>query len=87
MLVETGNAHFSHWTRVDVRGWQYDMCGHTRGCVEYFCHVANYDQKNFRVVTTPNLDNHEIDPAELEIRGELASECASVVLKYFIRSE
>ena len=25
----------------DAKGWQYDMCGHTRGCVEYYCQVAD----------------------------------------------
>ena len=69
------------FTSTSIRGWQYDMIGHSKSVVEYYCKIAGIKPESLRTVKTPCLDDHEINPAELEIKGNLAAESASIVLK------
>ena len=74
-------------SKTQVRAWQYDMCGHTRGCVEYYCAVAGIKTSDLREVSTPNIDDHQISQKELEENGVLAKSCASIVLKILYTAE
>ena len=64
-----------------MRGWQYDMIGHSKGVVDYYCKITGIKPETLRVVKTPSLDDHEVNAGDLETRGNLAAEAASIVLK------
>ena len=61
--------------------WQYDMRGHVKGIVQRYCEIVGTDVSKLRNVKTPCIDDHEIHPEELEIKGELASVASSLVLQ------
>ena len=57
------------------------MIGHSKGVVEYYLKLTGTKAEQLRAVKTPSLDDHEINPADLETKGKLAAEAASIVLK------
>ena len=69
------------WKNPRVAGWQYDMIGHSTGVVDYYCKLTNTKKESLRMVKTPSLDDHEVNPNDLEVKGNLAAEAASIVLK------
>ena len=82
-LTNQSSAMAAAGKNPDVRGWQYDMIGHSKGVVEYYCKIAAIKPEALRAVKPPSLDDHEINPSDLEAKGNLAAEAASIVLKAF----
>lgn len=56
------------------------MTGHAEKCVEKYLEMTNTKVEALKKVTTPNLDDHQLDPKDFETQGELKATSASVVL-------
>ena len=41
-------------------GWQYDMTGHTKQCVEKYLELAGLKESSLKPVATPCIDDHQI---------------------------
>ena len=48
------------------------MHGHVSRCVENYCELANVKVESLKKVTTPNLDDHQLQPEDFEDKGKLA---------------
>ena len=48
----------------NVSGWQYDMTGHAKQCVEKYLELAKQDKSTLKVVATPCLDKRQIAPED-----------------------
>ena len=56
------------------------MCGHVKQCVQKYFELSGNTLSSLKQVGTPCIDDHQIQPHELEARGELSSCAARVVL-------
>ena len=45
--------------------WFYDMAGHAKKCVEFFCEVANKTTRQLFKVATPCIDDHQFKEEEM----------------------
>ena len=64
-----------------VRGYAYDMAGHTRASVERYLELAGKPMSSLQPVATPCLDDHLLDPHDDVNPGRLKEESAKIVLK------
>ena len=62
-----------------ISSWSYDMEGHAKNCVERYCEFEKTTQQRYRV-TTPCMDDHQIEEEEHESVGELSTVCSQIVL-------
>ena len=62
--------------------WSYDMEGHAQKCVERFCELANKKVEPLYKVSSPCLDDHQLQQKELESVGKLSEVCSTIVLEY-----
>ena len=60
----------------DIKSIVYDMQGFIHQCVDRYCELAKVDKDSLKAVPTPCLDDHQIDPSELESPGRFGSEAA-----------
>ena len=67
--------------RAKTSAWSYDMEGHARKCVEWYCELANTKTEQLYKVSSPCLDDHQIRKEELENKCELSEVCFLIVLK------
>ena len=56
--------------------WSFAMEGHAQECVDRHCECAPKTVDQFQKVSTPNLDDHQIKPEDLEVVGELLETCS-----------
>ena len=64
-----------------IRGWYYEMSGHTRQCVERYLELSGKKESSLKPVATPCLDDQMFAPEDWETKGELTPIAARVVLK------
>ena len=64
-----------------VKGYQYEMCGHSEQCVERYLELTGKDESSLRQVATPCIDDHLIPPEDFEAKGEVSPVAARIVLK------
>ena len=57
------------------------MVGFTDECVDKCLEVPNTLRQKLRQGATPNVDDHMLTPDDFEVRGELQSIAARIVLK------
>jgi hypothetical protein len=57
------------------------MQGFIDQCVERYCELAKVGKDTLKPVPTPSLDDHQIDPKELEDEGRLGTEAAKILMK------
>ena len=57
------------------------MVGYTTACVERYLTLSGKHASSLRYVDTPNLDDHQLDPAGDLKRGEPKESSAKIVLK------
>ena len=55
--------------------------GHGEQCVDRYLELAKLPPGSLKPALTPGLDDHAIAPEDHETRGELAKDCARIVLK------
>ena len=65
---------------VEIKAWQYFMHGHVERCITKYCELANAPSDSLKPVTTPNLDDHQLQPEDFENKGVLATIASRVVL-------
>ena len=63
-----------------VKAWKYQMHGHAERCLAKYCELANVPATDFKNVTTPNLDDHQLQPEDFETKGNLAPIASRIVL-------
>ena len=64
--------------------WSYDVEGYAKKCVERYCELANRKIEQLFKVSTPCLDDLNLQKEELETVGELSKVCSEIVLKCFV---
>ena len=57
------------------------MEGHAKKCVERYCELANKTTQQLYKVSTPCIDDHHFEEAELKSVGEFTKVCSQIVLK------
>ena len=65
----------------DINAWKYMMTGHAEQCVERYCELANKTIDQLKLVATPSIDDHLLDPEDMTSQGELSHVAARIVLK------
>lgn len=63
-----------------VRGYAYDMQGHTEGSVQKYLEFSGKHKSSLQPVATPCLDDHMLDPEDDQKKGVLKEESAKIVL-------
>ena len=71
------NAKFSQ----GITAWSYHMEGRDENCVERYFELAFKCTSALKLAETLCMDGHPCVPEDFNITGELASECAQIVLK------
>ena len=68
-----------------ISSWSYDMEGHSKKCVEWYCELANKTTQQLYKVSAPCIDDHHFKEEEEELKsvGELSKVCSQIVLKCF----
>ena len=69
--------------KADVRGYAYDMCGHTSASVDRYLELSGKSRSSLKPVSTPCLDDHQLMPEDDVNRGLLKEASAKIVLKCF----
>ena len=64
-----------------VKAWFYEMKGHSAQCVAKYLDLAEIPEKELKRVSTPCIDDHQLDPKDFETKGALAKVAARIVLK------
>ena len=64
-----------------IRGYAYDMQGHTEASVQRYLELSGKHQSTLHPVATPCMDDHLLDPADDDKKGVLKEESAKIVLK------
>ena len=64
-----------------VRGYAYDMCGHTSGSVDRYLELSGKTRGSLKPVSTPCIDDHPLLPEDDINRGVLKEASAKIVLK------
>ena len=62
-----------------ISSWSYDMVGHAKKCVEWYCELANKTTQQLYKVSTPCIDDHHFKEEELKSVGELSNVCSQIV--------
>ena len=57
------------------------MQGHIEASVEEYLEVSGKPRSSLKPVATPCLDDHQLDPKDDKLRGELSEESAKIELK------
>ena len=57
------------------------MSGHVVASVERYLELSGKTRNSLKPVSTPCIDDHQLDPADDLVRGELKKESAKIVLK------
>ena len=57
------------------------MSGHVVASVERYLELSGKTRNSLKPVSTPCIDDHQLDPADDLVRGELKEESAKIVLK------
>ena len=57
------------------------MIGHAAQCVERYCELAHKIPSKLKPVSTPCIDDHQLNPEDFEAKGQLTKTCARIVLK------
>ena len=65
----------------EIRGYAYDMSGHVVASVDRYLELSGKNRNSLKPVSTPCIDDHQLDPADDLVRGELKEESAKIVLK------
>ena len=65
----------------NISSWSYDVEGHAKNCVERCCELPNKTTQQLCKVSTPCLDDHQVEEEETESVGELSKVCSQIVLK------
>ena len=60
---------------VNITSWSYDMEGRAKKCVERYCEMANKATEHLYKVSTPCLDDHQLQ------KREMSEVCSQTVLK------
>ena len=58
-VVKTEKLPYSKNFRISA--WSYDMVGHAKKCVERYCELANKTTQQLYKVSTPCIDDHDVD--------------------------
>ena len=69
MKHSNSEGRASHKTK--VRGYAYDMAGHTRASVDRYLELAGKPVSSLQPVATPCLDDHLLDPHDDVNPGKL----------------
>ena len=54
-----------------VSAYAYEMCGHVTQTVDRYLELADKTKESLKRVATPCIDDHQIPPQELALKGEL----------------
>ena len=79
--VSGGNRKASILWESSYFSWSYDLEGHAKKCVEWYCELANKTTQQLYKVATPCVDDHHFKEEEMESVGELSNTCSQIVLK------
>ena len=63
-----------------IKAWQYKMHGHAERCVQKYLELSGMAETTLKKVTTPNLDDHQLQPEDFETKGKLSHVASRVVL-------
>ena len=81
-LISTNADVKTEWKNLkDITARSHDMEGHAEKCVEFFGELAHNTVDQLHEVSTQCLDDHHINPEDLEIVGELSETCSQIVSK------
>ena len=64
-----------------IQAYEYVMHGHAEQCVERYLQLAGLTIESLKPVTTPTLDDHQLQPEDFVAQGKLSHIAARVVLK------
>ena len=64
-----------------ISSWSHDMEGHAKKCVERYCELANKTTQQLYKVSTPCIEDHNVEEEELKCVGELSKVSSQIVLK------
>ena len=67
--------------KLRVSSWSFDMAGHAKKCVEWYCELANKTNQQLYKVSTPCIDDHHFKEEELKSVGEIVKKCALKLFK------
>ena len=81
LLPEQPSPQQTDTTSPGIKSIVYDMEGFIHQCVDRYCELAKVDKSSLKSVPTPNLDDHQIHPAEFESPGRLGYEAATFLMK------
>ena len=60
--------------------WSYDMEGHAKKCVQWYCELANKTTQQLFKVATPCIDDHHFkEEQEVKSVGELLTNCSKML--------
>ena len=57
------------------------MEGHVKKCVERYCELANKTTQQLYKVSTPCMDDHQVEEEEMGSVGELSTVCSQIGIK------
>ena len=79
--ISGATEKLSGWDKLSAKtsAWSYDMEGHARKSAERYCELANNNAEQLYMVSSPCLDDHQIEKEELENKGELSEVCSQIV--------
>ena len=76
-----GTEKLPHSEIVRISSWSYDMEGHAKKCVEWYCVLANKTTQQLHKESTPCIDDHHFQQKELKSVRELSQVFSQIVLK------
>ena len=66
----------------NVSAYYYDLCGNAKDCVERYLELSGQKLSDLKTVSSPCIDDSQLDADDMVTKGKLTSVASKIVLKF-----